>query len=354
MDCVPAALLPAWRRLMAEALDWARTEPEREHAWLWLLLLASMLLHQPSASSLPARRGACDSHAARAVAVLAGEFGAALAARDAGIWRPLSDPGPPPRIPSTPGCGDAGAPAPLPAAPWLAGGPSPPPRATSAQRRALRQARHGRLSAAARTLLSEPPAPRTPAVWAKAQQLFSPSSPDLATAASVEAAFPDELAALAAAAGQLAVPRTVSRDTVTLAIRAAPRGSSPGPSGLRVEHPWALAEGGREALVGVVLLLTGEAAVTRVPSVARTALAGADLLLLRKPGGLAADGLPKLRPIGMPEALRKLAASALARTVRDAAAALLGPHEQAVGVRSACERVLHELRAQLAACPTVA
>ncbi|GAB0497407.1 hypothetical protein MMPV_008739 [Pyropia vietnamensis] len=333
MDCVPAALLPAWRRLMAEALDWARTEPEREHAWLWLLLLPSMLLHQPSASSLPARRGACDSHAARAVAVLAGEFGAALAARDAGIWR---------------------APAPLPAAPWLAGGPSPPPRATSAQRRALRQARHGRLSAAARTLLSEPPAPRTPAVWAKAQQLFPPSSPDLATAASVEAAFPDELAALAAAAGQLAVPRTVSRDTVTLAIRAAPRGSSPGLSGLRVEHLWALAEGGGEALVGVVLLLTGEAAVTRVPSVARTALAGTDLLLLRKPGGLAADGLPKLRPIGMPETLRKLAASALARSVRDAAAALLGPHEQAVGVRSACERVLHELRAQLAACPTVA
>ncbi|GAB0498699.1 hypothetical protein MMPV_010046 [Pyropia vietnamensis] len=77
------------------------------------------------------------------------------------------------------------------------------------------------------------------------------------------------------------------------------------------------------------------AAVTRVPSVARTALAGADLLLLRKPGGLAADGLPKLRPIGMPEALRKLAASALARTVRDAAAALLGPHQQGVGVRSA-------------------
>ncbi|GAB0490078.1 hypothetical protein MMPV_001308 [Pyropia vietnamensis] len=333
MDCVPAALLPAWRRLMAEALDWARTEPEREHAWLWLLLLPSLLLHQPSASSLPARRGARDTHAARAVAVLAGEFGAALAARDAGIWRPLSDPGPPQRIPSTPGWGGVGAPAPLPAAPWLAGGPSPPPCATSAQRRALRQARHGRLSAAARTLLSEPPAPRTPAVWAKAQQLFPPSSPDLATAASVEAAFPDELAALAAAAGQLAVPRTVSRDTVTLAIRAAPRG---------------------EALVGVVLLLTGEAAVTRVPSVARTALAGADLLLLRKPGGLAADGLPKLRPIGMPEALRKLAASALARTVRDAAAALLGPHQQGVGVRSACERVLHELRAQLAACPTQA
>ncbi|GAB0497435.1 hypothetical protein MMPV_008768 [Pyropia vietnamensis] len=329
MDCVPAALLPAWRRLMAEALDWARTEPEREHAWLWLLLLPSLLLHQPSASSLPARRGARDTHAARAVAVLAGEFGAALAARDAGIWRPLSDPGPPQRIPSTPGWGGVGAPAPLPAAPWLAGGPSPPPCATSAQRRALRQARHGRLSAAARTLLSEPPAPRTPAVWAKAQQLFPPSSPDLATAASVEAAFPDELAALAAAAGQLAVPRTVSRDTVTLAIRAAPRGSSPGPSGLR-------------------------AAVTRVPSVARTALAGADLLLLRKPGGLAADGLPKLRPIGMPEALRKLAASALARTVRDAAAALLGPHQQGVGVRSACERVLHELRAQLAACPTQA
>lgn len=358
MDCVPAALLPAWRRLMAEALDWARTEPEREHAWLWLLLLPSLLLHQPSASSLPARRAACVTHAVRAASLLGGQFEAALADRDGGVWRPLTDP--PPPIPPPPcvthQAGDCGPMVPVSsaAAHGVRGGLSPTPHATPAQRRALRQARHGRLSAAARTLLSEPPAPRTPAVWAKAQRLFPPATPDLATAASVEEAFADELTDLAATADRLAVPRTVSRDTVTLAIRAAPRGSSPGPSGLRVEHLWALAAGGREALVGVLLLLTGEAAVSRVPPVARAALAGADLLLLRKPGGLAADGLPKLRPIGMPEALRKLAASALARTVRDASAALLTPCQQGVGVRSACERVLHELRAQLAACPAEA
>jgi len=69
-----------------------------------------------------------------------------------------------------------------------------------------------------------------------------------------------------------------------------------------------------------VLLLTGDAATTRAPAVAAHALAGADLLLLEKPGGVCEDGLPGLRPIGRSEALRKLAASALALTVRSSAA----------------------------------
>lgn len=321
---------------------------------MWLLLLPSLLLHQPSATSIPARRAVRVSYAARAAAVLRQEFAVALADRGGAIWRPPSDPSPPPPSVSAPRGDGASAPAAPAFAPEVGSGVSPRRRTTATQRRALRQTRHGRLSAAAWTLLSEPLAPGTLEIWRKVLLLFPSASPDLATAASVEAAFAAELASLAAAAGRLAVPRTVSRDTVTLAIRAALRGSSPGPSGHRVEHLWALAEGGREALVGVLLLLTGEAAMKRMPPVARAALAGADLMLVRKPGGLAADGLPKLRPIGMPEALRKLAASALARTVRDTAAALLTPHQQGVGVRSACERVLHELRAHLAACPTEA
>jgi len=118
-----------------------------------------------------------------------------------------------------------------------------------------------------------------------------------------------------------------------------------------MEHLWAPGEAGRDALFSVGVLLTSAAATTRVPAVATHALAGADLLLLAKPGGVGADGMPGLRPIGMPKALRKLAASALAGTARAAAADLLAPVQLGVGVANACERILHELAAHLAQHP---
>jgi len=98
-------------------------------------------------------------------------------------------------------------------------------------------------------------------------------------------------------------------------------------------------------------MLTGEATTTRVPAAATHALAGSDLLVLAKPGGVHEDGLPGLRPIGMPEALRKLAASALAATVRSSAADLLSPGQLGVGVPNACESILHELGAHPAHHP---
>ena len=85
-----------------------------------------------------------------------------------------------------------------------------------------------------------------------------------------------------------------------------------------------------------------------MPAAVTHALAGADLLLLAKPGGVREDGLPGLRPIGMPEALRELAASALAATVRSSAADLRSQGQVGVGVPNACERILHELGAHLA------
>jgi len=79
-----------------------------------------------------------------------------------------------------------------------------------------------------------------------------------------------------------------------------------------MNHLRALGDEGQAALAGVVHLLAGEAAVWLVPAVPAHALAGADLLLLCKPGREGVDCLPRLRPIGMPEVLRKLAASSLA------------------------------------------
>ncbi|GAB0497286.1 hypothetical protein MMPV_008615 [Pyropia vietnamensis] len=292
---VPAALLRAWRVLATDSLDWVRREPEQQHAWLWLLLLPSLLLHTPSTA--PA--GAPDAPRpplllpARAEAVLNGEFSTALADRNAGVWRP-----------SWRRCLDGWRRETRPAA-LAAKGLAP------SQRRALRLVRAGRLSAAARTLLADEPAPHTAAVWRKATSLFPPATSASASAASVEAEFADLLADAAEFGDGATVPRGVTREA----------------------------------------LLVSAAAVTRVPAAAAHALAGADLLLLAKPGGVGGDGLPGLRPIGMPETLRKLAASALAATVRKAAAAFLAPAQLGVGVPSACERLVHELDAHLAHHP---
>ncbi|KAK1867171.1 hypothetical protein I4F81_009680 [Pyropia yezoensis] len=336
---VPAALLGAWRRLFADALDWVWREPTQRHAWLWLLLLPSLALHSPT-PAVPQRADADPtaalSHAARATALLDGDFAGALGDRNAGIWRP----------PVGRGARPAGA-----VREGDALSPARPARPTAAQRRALRQVRSGRLSAAARSLLAAPAAAKTPAVWAKACRLFPPAAPELTAAASVAAAFPAELVAAEAAATDAPAPATLSRAAVETAIRSAAAGKAPGPSGLRTEHLWALAPDGQDVLVEVLLLLAGDHAAVRVPAVAARALAGADLVLLTKSGGLQADGLPGLRPIGMPETLRKLVASALARAVRGAAAALFAPLQQGVGVSSACERMLHELEAHLALHP---
>lgn len=68
--------------------------------------------------------------------------------------------------------------------------------------------------------------------------------------------------------GRAATPRHVSREAVTLAIWSAPRRSAPGPSGLRMEHLWALGDAGCDALVGVISLLVGETSVMWMPDAA--------------------------------------------------------------------------------------
>ena len=326
---VPSALLGAWRSLSAESLNWVRRESERQTAWLWLLLLPSLLLHSPVPTAASVDAPPPLSHTERVAAPLRRDFDACLADRNAGVWRPSIVPRSGPRRP-----------------------PAPRDATVAARRRVVRLARVGRLSAAARALRADPPAPQTPAVERKARGLFPPAAPDLATPGSIEAGFPAELARAAEHGRRSAVPAAGPWDAAVLAIRTAPRESFSGLSGTRMEHLWALGEEGRDALVGVFLLLTGEAATTRVPAVATHALAGADLLLLAKPSGVREDGRPGLQPIGMPEALRKLAASALAATVRSSAADLLSQGQLRVGVPNACERILHELGAHLAHHPS--
>jgi len=210
---VPSALLGAWRSLGADALDWVRREPEPQAAWLWLSLVPSLLLHSPVPTAASVDAPPPFPHPERVAALLRGDFDACLADRNAGVWRPNSAPRLGPRRPLA--SRDA---------------------TVAARRRAVRLARVGRLSAAARALSADPPAPQTPAVERKARGLFPPTAPDLGTPASIKAGFSVELARAAEHGRRSAVPEAVPWDAADLAIRTAPRGSSPGPSGTRMEH----------------------------------------------------------------------------------------------------------------------
>jgi len=142
---VASALEGVWRALIGDALWWVGREPGQRLATVWLLLLPSLAVHVPTR---PATDGAPPplSHAARAAALLDGDFLAALADRNAGVWRRGVAPARSaegsraPRVDAVPGR-------------------TAPTRLAPGQRRALRQAAAGRLSAAARSLLSAPPAP---------------------------------------------------------------------------------------------------------------------------------------------------------------------------------------------------
>ena len=369
-DRVPASMLPVWQQLGADALAWARREPGNATAWLWLLTLPSLLLHVPARTRGRGEGPAPLTHAARVAAIFEGNFSDALRDRNVGVWRDSPGSSGPPAAPVAPAAPPSPLPPVSPVAPPSQRAASATPqhsslvglgvphrptstrlRLTRVQRRALRQVWRGRLSAAARTLQGAPAAPHTCAVWRAAQRLFPRAAPGLATTASVEAEFGPELDVAAAQGAAGGAPSGLSAATVVSTIRSAARGSAPGPSGLRMEHLWALAEDGREAQVGVVQLLASDAATSVVPAAASHALAGAELLLLVKQGTPDADGVPKLRPIGMPETLRKLVAGSLARALRASAASLMAPLQMGIGVPNACERLLHALEAQLEAAP---
>jgi len=209
--------------------------------------------------------------------MLDGRFADALADRDAGVWR------------RPPGCrapehdavaadvsatGDGQV-----AMAW--------PLPSKRQRRALRRLAHGQLRGCVQTLTGQPAAAETDAVRDKTSTLFPADTPDLATAESLAAALPDQLAAAKAFGDSRAgtAPRQLAAETVGAVIRSAARGKAPGPSGLRMEQMWALSSAGRDALVRFVQLLASGDGVDKVPPEERRALGAATLLLLVKPAG---------------------------------------------------------------------
>jgi len=228
------------------------------------------------------------------------------------------------------------------------------PQPSKRQRRALRRLAHGQLRGCVQTLTGHLVAAESDALRDKTSTLFPPATLNLATADTLAATFPVQLAAAKAfeEARAGAAPRPLAAETVVATIRSAARGKARGPSGLRMEHLWALKSAGRDALLRVVQLLASADGVDKVPPAARRALGAANLLLLVKPGGVDAAGVPGLRLIGMPETLRKPVGKALIRDVLPDARRYFMPLQRAVCVSGACEELVHEADARLAVEPT--
>ena len=148
--------------------------------------------------------------------------------------------------------------------------------------------------------------------------------------------------------GPVPPPTTVTESVVWRGIQSFPKGSAPGPSGLRPSHL-------REA-VGcpspdqaslmlasltrfINLLAAGRASSSIIPH-----LCGATLLASKKKNG-------GHRPIAVGEVLRRLVSKCLATLVRLPALSLLAPLQLGVSVRGGCEAIVHATSQLMSSLP---
>ena len=131
----------------------------------------------------------------------------------------------------------------------------------------------------------------------------------------------------------------VMEDSVLKAIRSFPKGSAPGPSGLRPQHlKDALAPGWADEVVRELTKLVNKMAQGEIPSKAAEHVMGASLTALSKPGGKG------LRPVAVGETIRRCAAKTLWESVRVDVIAHLEPIQMGVGTPMGAEAVVHLTR----------
>ncbi len=135
-----------------------------------------------------------------------------------------------------------------------------------------------------------------------------------------------------------APPPRVSAACVLEQVRAFPKGTAPGPSGMRAQHLLdALVPGDEDALSEHLSRLVTWLAAGSAPSTAAPHLAGARLIALLKPDG-------RLRPIAVGEVLRRLTGRCLCAVVRSSARSALWPLQTGVAVPMGIDSAVHSLR----------
>lgn len=200
-----------------------------------------------------------------------------------------------------------------------------PSRASRRAQRCLELAADAQYSKACAALTTEPPVEVAPEVLEEMRRKH-PRSPQPVDTASLPAVHPAAAPQLDAAA-------------VEKEVRAFPRGSAPGPSGLRPQHlKDALhSTAHRDEVLHQLLALVNLLAKGLAPPSVAEHLAGAWLVALTKKDG-------GLRPVAIGETLRRLVAKCLCSQVSDAARDRLAPLQVGVAVPGGCEAAVHVSR----------
>ena len=166
-------------------------------------------------------------------------------------------------------------------------------------------------------------------------------APDSAeTLQRLKAKHPQSSVPLSSPCDDSAGPITLERESFLKALKSTPRGSAPGPSGLRFEHLKVCSEVRDlcDCLCGIVQKV---AAGGPGPVVGR-ALASARLIALAKGGG-------DVRPIAVGEVLRRLVARSICIQERATMADIFSPVQYGVATPGGLDQVVHQIQAGLEA-----
>ena len=138
--------------------------------------------------------------------------------------------------------------------------------------------------------------------------------------------------------GPVPPPISLSESGVLKGARSFPKGSAPGPSGLRPSHIRETVrcpspDQASQLLTSLTRFVNVMAAGRTPPSIIPH-LCGASLLALKKKTG-------GHQPIAVGEVLRRLVSKCLANQTRDAATSILAPLQLGVGIKGGCEAIVH-------------
>ena len=195
------------------------------------------------------------------------------------------------------------------------------------ERRAFELAKQGLLQKASAALANSPPVQVTDAVVAEMQDKHP-------AARRGEAEKVANLRPI-----QCSAATQVGVEDVEKTIRAFPRGSAAGPSGLKPQHLRdALVPGWQDEVLRQIASLCNKLARGEAPTSVRGWLCGASLAALPKPNGSG------LRPVAVGETWRRVVGKALATEAADDLRSHLEPLQLGVGSKAGCEAIVHTVR----------
>ena len=166
-------------------------------------------------------------------------------------------------------------------------------------------------------------------------------APDSAeTLQRLKAKHPQSSVPLSSPCDDSAGPITLERESFLKALKSTPRGSAPGPSGLRFEHLKVCSE--VRDLCDCFCGIVQKVAAGGLGPVVGRALASARLIALAKGGG-------DVRPIAVGEVLRRLVARSICIQERATMADIFSPVQYGVATPGGLDQVVHQIQAGLEA-----